>query len=354
MGVNPHKQKANPVDALSISRHTLPRESHPLSDDSDDELPMDVESMSYTKPGMESMSYTKSGMESMSYPKSGMESMNYPKSTMESYNHPKSGTESYSRPKPDINPINNSTPNTHHTIPNFNTAPIEKQPLENTQTPPLRQSYTAPKPPLPRPLSETPKLHPPTESSSSHGCRLFVWGTNHTHQLGLPSIPNAATPTQLSLPAIQHIAAGGSHALAATPAGEIFAWGNGDKGQLGLGESVTSAPSPRVALELAGCVSVSAGGGHSLAVGGDGRVFAWGNGIYGQLGLGLECEGCASPREVEKLRGKAICKVVENGAYFRRSAAVRITRYFWREQAACMRAATVITDNWGCSRMWTT
>lgn len=239
------------MDALSISRHTLPMGSQPLADNSDDELPAETE------------------------------------------------------------PI-------HHPKPDFNTAPVEKRFLGNTQTlSAAQQSFTVPKPPLPPPLNATPKLlHPASESPSSPGCRLFVWGTNHTHQLGLPSVTNITIPTELSLPAIQAIAAGGSHALAATPVGEIFAWGNGDKGQLGLGASVTSAPSPQVALELAGCVDVSAGGGHSLAVGRDGRVFAWGNGVYGQLGLGLECEGSPSPREVEKLRGKAICKVVENRGYF--------------------------------------
>lgn len=282
-----HEQKANPVDALSVSRHTLPMGLQPLSDDSDDELP--------------------------------------------------AGDEPADPPKPD-----------------FNTAPVEKRSVGNTLTMPARQSFTVPKPPLPPPLNSAPKLlHPVSESPSSQGCRLFVWGTNHTHQLGLSAVSNTAIPTELPLPPIQHIAAGGSHALAATPAGEIFAWGNGDKGQLGLGESVTSATSPRVAAELAGCVDLSAGGGHSLAVGGDGRVFAWGNGVYGQLGLGLECEGCPSPREVEKLRGKAICKVVGNGGYFCRCGVVRITRYFWRELAGFMRVATVITANWGCSRMWT-
>lgn len=39
---------------------------------------------------------------------------------------------------------------------------------------------------------------------------------------------------------------------------------------------------------------------------------------------------------------------------FRRCVAGRITRCFWRERAGCTRAETVITDNWGCSRMWTT
>lgn len=110
------------MDALSISRHTLPMGSQPLADNSDDELPAETE------------------------------------------------------------PI-------HHPKPDFNTAPVEKRFLGNTQTlSAAQQSFTVPKPPLPPPLNATPKLlHPASESPSSPGCRLFVWGTNHTHQLGLPS-----------------------------------------------------------------------------------------------------------------------------------------------------------------------
>jgi alpha-tubulin suppressor-like RCC1 family protein len=81
------------------------------------------------------------------------------------------------------------------------------------------------------------------------------------------------------------VVAGHDHALAITTKGKVYAWGVGGNGQLGLGDY-----QPRTvptAVPLPGpAVQVAAGWGHSLALLTDGRVFAWGNNTTGQLGDG--------------------------------------------------------------------
>ncbi|MBP1772427.1 MAG: repeat-containing protein [Holophagaceae bacterium] len=81
------------------------------------------------------------------------------------------------------------------------------------------------------------------------------------------------------------VAAGHDHALAITTKGKVYAWGVGGNGQLGLGDY--QARNVPTAVTLPGpAVKVAAGWGHSLALLADGRVFAWGNNASGQLGDG--------------------------------------------------------------------
>eukprot|EP00937_MAST-01D_sp_MAST-1D-sp2_P005565 g5565.t1 len=101
---------------------------------------------------------------------------------------------------------------------------------------------------------------------------------------------------------------GDSDAMAATPAGHVFTWGDGRQGQLGQGSAVSEIVlvprrvGPRGSLkgadagagagagassgEIAGAVQVSCGGQHTLALTRGGDVLAWGRGDSGQLGVG--------------------------------------------------------------------
>jgi alpha-tubulin suppressor-like RCC1 family protein len=81
------------------------------------------------------------------------------------------------------------------------------------------------------------------------------------------------------------VVAGHDHTLAITTKGKVYAWGVGANGQLGLGDY--QARMVPTAVTLPGpAVQVAAGWGHSLALLADGRVFAWGNNVSGQLGDG--------------------------------------------------------------------
>jgi alpha-tubulin suppressor-like RCC1 family protein len=81
------------------------------------------------------------------------------------------------------------------------------------------------------------------------------------------------------------VVAGHDHTLAITTKGKVYAWGVGGNGQLGLGDYQARLVPTAVALP-GPAVQVAAGWGHSLALLADGRVFAWGNNDFGQLGDG--------------------------------------------------------------------
>jgi hypothetical protein len=92
---------------------------------------------------------------------------------------------------------------------------------------------------------------------------------------------------------ITHIAAGANNAFAVASDGSVFAWGDGQQGQLGNGV-LTSATSPQTAPSLVSgstwagkTITQIVGGlytGYSLAS--DGSVYAWGYGNNGELGNG--------------------------------------------------------------------
>ena len=62
-------------------------------------------------------------------------------------------------------------------------------------------------------------------------------------------------------------------------------------------------------MKNAVCLSLSAGRSHSAYVSGAHEVFIWGDGRYGQLGLEMECTHCEVPRCISLLNGKTINKV---------------------------------------------
>jgi alpha-tubulin suppressor-like RCC1 family protein len=83
---------------------------------------------------------------------------------------------------------------------------------------------------------------------------------------------------------IVQIGLGGTHSVALTTVGEVWAWGDNSHGALGDGTATTRRTPMRVP-GISGAVAVAAGNGFSLAVLADGTVKAWGANDSGQLGL---------------------------------------------------------------------
>lgn len=85
---------------------------------------------------------------------------------------------------------------------------------------------------------------------------------------------------------IIEIISGKSHNIIRTEEGKIYSYGKGEFGSLGLGGCMF-APVPRLISKLDNkrIIAVACGAHHSLALSEIGDLFSWGRGFEGQLGL---------------------------------------------------------------------
>lgn len=56
-------------------------------------------------------------------------------------------------------------------------------------------------------------------------------------------------------------------------------------------------------------MSIACGGNHCLCLSNTGSIYSWGQGVYGQLGQGLDIDKSMEPLLLNKLRGKEITAV---------------------------------------------
>ncbi len=124
--------------------------------------------------------------------------------------------------------------------------------------------------------------------------RIYGWGNNYYGSIGDGTTMDRPTPTAVALPAgvrAVSVVVGDTHSLALGSDGRVYAWGDNTYGQLGDGTRTERHVPTAVALPKGvHAVSISAGSYDSMAVGSDGRLYAWGNDRYGQLGDGSTTE----------------------------------------------------------------
>jgi len=114
---------------------------------------------------------------------------------------------------------------------------------------------------------------------------VWAWGANNYGQLGDATTSQRKSPVPVtSLSGVTAIAAGASHSLALKSDGKVWAFGSNAYGQLGVGATPSQSSTPVQVAGLTGVVAVSAGANHSLAITSDGRLWAWGYNGNGQLG----------------------------------------------------------------------
>ncbi|MCT8157985.1 RCC1 domain-containing protein, partial [Bifidobacterium polysaccharolyticum] len=129
----------------------------------------------------------------------------------------------------------------------------------------------------------------------------WTWGYNKFGQLGNGTTTNQPRPKQVGNPTdsskpfqVAQISAGVIHSLVVDQNGTAWAWGWNVYGQLGDGTSSSRLTPTRVSPPAGhgsagtGLVTaqISAGYYHSLAIGGDGNAYAWGDNQFGELGNG--------------------------------------------------------------------
>ena len=113
---------------------------------------------------------------------------------------------------------------------------------------------------------------------------LWAWGQNDHGELGLGDSTNRTTPTRVGAGTDWKAVFAGLHcSYALTTAGSLYAWGWNDYGQLGLGSGGdVSSPAE---VPGAGWVDAAPGDGVCAALKADGTLWAWGQNTKGKLSL---------------------------------------------------------------------
>ncbi|KAG5528963.1 hypothetical protein RHGRI_029580 [Rhododendron griersonianum] len=129
-----------------------------------------------------------------------------------------------------------------------------------------------------------------TTAFSESRMQVYSWGWGDFGRLGHGNSSDLFTPQPIKALLglqIRQIACGDSHCLAVTMEGEVQSWGRNQNGQLGLGTTEDSLVPQRInAFQGISVKMVAAGAEHTAAVTDDGELYGWGWGRYGNLGLG--------------------------------------------------------------------
>jgi len=147
---------------------------------------------------------------------------------------------------------------------------------------------------------------------------VWAWGRNKEGQLGDGTTTNRSTPIHVvGLDSVAAIGASVGHTVALKSDGTVWAWGNNSEGQLGNG-TITDRSTPIQVTGLNGIAAISAGGVvgevvtrgranffvnffHTVALKGDGTVWAWGSNFQGQLGSDTTNDHSTTPLKVRGL-----------------------------------------------------
>ncbi|CAI5480586.1 unnamed protein product [Closterium sp. Yama58-4] len=140
----------------------------------------------------------------------------------------------------------------------------------------------------------------------------FSWGRNQNGQLGLGTLDDALLPTHITALAgvpLRMVAAGAEHTAAAAEDGRLYGWGWGRYGNLGLGDRLDrKLPEQVTAIESERIAQVACGWRHTIAVNEEGRLFTYGWSKYGQLGHG-DFQDHLTPSPVPAMQDKRIVQV---------------------------------------------
>ena len=131
---------------------------------------------------------------------------------------------------------------------------------------------------------------------------VFASGKGAFGVLGLGGALNSPTPVTvktLSDKTVVMVACGSEHSLALTDMGDVYSWGRGFEGQLGISKLTTVSSTPKYlkALRDRPVTKIACGQSHSLVLTKAGELFAWGEGRCGQLGCGVQ-RACFVPQQV--------------------------------------------------------
>lgn len=141
---------------------------------------------------------------------------------------------------------------------------------------------------------------------------VWAWGDNHYGQLGTGTTAEHLTPVRVhALPNTTAIAAGFFHSMSIDRAGHAWSWGQNTRGQLGRG-SAQMETRPAEIPAVVDAIAIVGGQLHSLALRSDGRVWSWGGNVFGQLGQNLTPDVVSPPAIIPGLAGMTMVSAGED------------------------------------------
>gem|GEM_PF-1317859 len=115
---------------------------------------------------------------------------------------------------------------------------------------------------------------------------LWAWGDNRNGQIGDGTDIQRINPVMV-LDDVVHAYAGGSHTMAIRGDGSLWGWGSNVSGQLGDGTTIQRSSPVMIKENVVDVIIGGAwNGSHTMAITSDGNLWAWGRNDFSQLGNG--------------------------------------------------------------------
>lgn len=147
------------------------------------------------------------------------------------------------------------------------------------------------------------------------GGEVYTWGSGEDGRLGHGDMRDRSVPRKvmsLLRERVIQASCGGAHTAVLTDQGKVFTFGRGRNGRLGLGDTkwrdtpheITAFPGNKIMI-----IQVVCGWNFTVALAKDGSVFSWGKQGEGQCGLGYLEKDQLVPRHVEKLSDSCVIDI---------------------------------------------
>ncbi|CDR98093.1 regulator of chromosome condensation (RCC1), domain containing protein, putative [Babesia bigemina] len=168
---------------------------------------------------------------------------------------------------------------------------------------------------------------------------LFSWGMGSFGVLGTGESHNSYTPVRVRFPYetfMTSCAAGCRHSFGVDDAGKLWAWGYGGNGRLGIGNTRTQyTPKMVGSLDEHQVKQAACGDTHSACIDSDGKVYTWGSSKGGKLGRRTSVDDAVIPTLVEALGDTKVVQVA-CGAGVTLALTEEGCIYQWGHMLGCM------------------
>lgn len=130
---------------------------------------------------------------------------------------------------------------------------------------------------------------------------LYTFGNNDNGELGHGDKISRSIPVKVdNLPRIKQVSCGSHHMACITDQGQVYTWGTNYEGQLGIGDNTEcEVLTPTKIWGFTNVIQISCGGEHTAFITEENNIYVFGSGMKGQLGLG-HCGGEFVPAQISE------------------------------------------------------